>query len=266
MAIATIPIPLSIMRPNISQVCRVWLRHAIAWKRFYRTSILLNFFEPITGLVGLGLGLGSYVHLIDGVKFIQFIGPGLVAVTAMNSTTFDSLFATYNFLHENRVYPSMITSPVSVDDLTAGTILWEATRSVIYGGTFLIIIALFGLVHSWWALLAIPVLWLAGVMFAAPAMAFAATAKAFEQMFYYITLLVTPMFTFSGIFFPPTKMPHAVQTAIWFTPLYQTAHLIRSLVLGRVHADLFIHLLWIIVFTSIMLLFPARLIRKKLLV
>ena len=47
----------------------------------------------------------------------------------------------------------------------------------------------------------------------------------FQQMFYYITLLVTPMFTFSGIFFPPTKMPHSVQVAIWFTPLYHVAHL-----------------------------------------
>jgi lipooligosaccharide transport system permease protein len=261
-----IAIPLSIMRPSPPQVGRVWLRHAIAWKRFYRTSILLNFFEPITGLVGLGFGLGSYMHLIDGVKFIQFIGPGLVAVTAMNSVSFDSLFATYGFLHENRVYPSMITSPLSVDDLTAGTILWEATRAVLYGGTFLIIITLFQLVHSWWALLSLPVLALTGVMFAAPAMAFAATAKAFEQMFYYITLLITPMFTFSGIFFPPSRLPHSVQVAIWFTPLYHVAHLIRSLVLGRVHADLFTDVLWMLVFTGIMLLLPASRIRSKLMV
>jgi hypothetical protein len=51
-----ISLPLSIMRPSPPQIGRVWLRHAIAWKRFYRTSIVLNFFEPITGLVGLGLG------------------------------------------------------------------------------------------------------------------------------------------------------------------------------------------------------------------
>jgi len=258
--------PLSIMRPSPNQVWRVWLRHAIAWKRFYRTSILLNFFEPITGLVGLGFGLGSYVHLIDGVRFIQFIGPGLVAVTAMNATSFDSLFATYNFLHENRVYPSMITSPVSVDDLTVGTLLWQATRAMIYGGTFLAIITAFQLVHSWWAILAIPVLALTGIMFAAPAMAFAATARIFEQMFYYITLLITPMFTFSGIFFPPSRLPHGVQVAIWFTPLYHVANLIRSLVLGRVHANLFVDVLWMLVFTALMLLLPANRIRKKLMV
>jgi hypothetical protein len=72
-----IALPLSIMRPSPPQIGRAWLRHAIAWKRFYRTSILLNFFEPITGLVSLGVGLGHYVGHIEGVKFIQFIGPGL---------------------------------------------------------------------------------------------------------------------------------------------------------------------------------------------
>jgi lipooligosaccharide transport system permease protein len=259
-------LPIAVLRPHPKQALRVWLRHAIAWTRFYRTSILLNFVEPITGLVGLGLGLGSYIHLINGVSFIQFIGPGLVAVTAMNAVTFDSLFSTYNFLHENRVYPSMITSPLSVDDLTVGTILWQATRSLLYGGTFLAIITAFGLVHSWWTLMVPVVLALSGIMFAAPAIAFAATVKAFDQMFYYITLIITPMFTFSGIFFPPSRLPQAIQGVIWFTPLYHTSHLIRSFVLGQVSGGLIVNFLWILVFSAIALLFPSRLIRKKLMV
>src|SRR5437868_7977196 len=148
----------AVRRPDPLQVLRVWYRHAVAWTRFYRTSILLNFVEPITGLVALGIGLGSYVHLINGISFLQFIAPGLVAVTAMNSVTFDSLFGTYNFLHENKVYPSMINAPLSVDDVVVGTVLWQATRSLIYGGTFLVIITLFGLVRHWTALLALPVL------------------------------------------------------------------------------------------------------------
>jgi lipooligosaccharide transport system permease protein len=259
-------IPIGVMRPVPRQAMRIWVRHAIAWKRFYRTSILLNFFEPITGLVGLGLGLGSYVTHIGGVSFIQFIGPGLVAVTAMNATSFDSLFSTYNFLHENRVYASMISSPLSVDDISLGMVMWQATRSVLYGGTFLIIIALFGLIHSWWVLLCPFVLILSGIMFAAPAMAFASVVKSFEQMFYYITLVITPMFTFSGIFFPLSRLPHAVQVAIWFTPLYHVAHLIRSLVLGTLSGDLFIDVLWMLVFAAIGLLFPAKLMARKLLV
>jgi lipooligosaccharide transport system permease protein len=259
-------IAIQVMRPDVRQTYRVWYRHLLAWTRFYRTSIALNFVEPVTGLVALGFGLGSYVHLVNGVTFLQFIAPGLVAVTAMNAVTFDSLFATYNFLYENRVYPSMITSPLTVDDLVAGTILWQATRSLIYGSTFLLIIGCFGLVHSWAALLVLPLLVLAGMMFAAPAICMAASAKVFEHMFYYITLVITPMYMFSGIFFPPNRLPHAVQGAIWFTPLYHVAHLARSFVLGQLSSDLLVDVAWIAVFTAVAMLFPSRLIRKKLLV
>ncbi len=256
----------AVMRPDPRQVVRVWYRHALAWTRFYRTSIALNFVEPITGLLALGIGLGSYVRLIDGVSFVQFIGPGLLAVTAMNAVTFDSLFGTYTFLNENRVYPSMITSPLTVDDLVAGTILWQATRSLMYGTTFLLIITAFGLVHAWTALLVLPLLVLTGIMFSAPAIAAAALASAMDQMFYYITLIVTPMYMFSGIFFPLERMPHAIQIAIWCTPLYHVAHLARSFVLGNLSGDLLIDLAWILVFTAIALLFPSRLIRRKLLI
>src|SRR5579859_1522111 len=194
---------ISVMRPDYRQVMRVWWRHVLVWVRSYRTSILLNFVEPITILLALGVGLGSYVHQINGMSFLQFIAPGLVSVTAMQSTSFDALFGTYNSLNENRVYPSMITSPLTPDDLVGGTLLWEATRATVFGGIFLIIVAVFGLVHSWTVLLVLPLLALTGVLFAAPAMAVATVATAFDQLFYYITLIITPMFMFSGIFFPP---------------------------------------------------------------
>lgn len=259
-------VALTMPRPLPQQAMRVWFRHALSWLRFYRTSVVLNFVEPITGLLGLGLGLGSYVHLINGVTFLQFIAPGLIAVTSMNTVSFDSLFGTYNYLHENRVYPSMITSPLTVDDVVVGTILWEATRSLVFGGTFLLIITAFGLVHSWTALLVLPLLLLSGVLFACPAMAVAAIARVFDQMFYYISLVITPMFMFGGVFFPPSRLPHAVQWAIWVTPLYHVAHLSRAFVLGQMDANLWMDVLWLLAATALLLLLPTRLIRKKLLV
>lgn len=259
-------IGVGVLRPEPMQALRVWYRHALAYLRFYKSSILLNFFEPIVGLVALGIGLGRYVHLANGLSFLQFIAPGMVCVTAMNATSFDTLFSTYNFLHENRVYPSMITSPLTVDDLICGTLAWQATRAMLYGGTFLVVIAAFGLVHSFWSLLALPVLALAGVMFSAPALSMSALARAFEHLFYYITLVITPMYMFSGIFFPTTRLPQWVQDFIWLTPLYHTAHLVRGLVLGDVSLSLLADAGWMVAFTFIALLFPAALIRRKLLV
>jgi lipooligosaccharide transport system permease protein len=258
---------LAVPRPDPTQALRVWRRHVLTWLRFWRTSILINFIDPIAALLALGVGIGSYIKTgVDGVSFMQFIAPGLVAMTSMNSVSFDCLWTTYNNLYDNKVYPSMITTPATVDDLVAGTLLWQATRSFVYGGIFLIIITAFGLVHHWTALLTLPVLIVSGIMFAAPAVAYVALAKAVDHMLYYISLVIIPMYFFGGVFFPISRLPHPVREAVWFTPLYHVAHLCRQLVLGRVSADLWLDLAWIVVFTAILLLLPVRLISRKLLV
>ncbi len=260
---------MAVLQPQPRQAFNVWYRHLLCYLRFYRTSILLNFVEPITGLVALGIALGRFVHLPPGIygSFLQFVGPGLVCVTAMNAVSFDTLFSTYNFLFENKVYPSLISSPLEIDDLVVGTMAWEATRAVIYGGVFMIVITAFGLVHTFAAVLVIPVLALSGLMFAAPALCVAALARQFQQMFYYMTLVITPMYMFAGIFFPITnKLPSAVRTAIWFTPLYHVAHLVRSLCENQLSVGLWGDVLWITVLTAILSLFPSRLIRGRLLI
>jgi lipooligosaccharide transport system permease protein len=255
----------ALLQPQPRQALNVWYRHFLCYLRFYRTSILLNFVEPITGLVALGIALGQYVHLGSGT-FLQFVGPGLVCVTAMNAVSFDTCFSTYNFLFENKVYPSMIASPLEIDDLVAGTMLWEATRAVIYGGVFMIVITAFGLVHTFAAVLVIPVLFLSGLMFAAPALCVASLARQFQQMFYYMTLVITPMTMFAGIFFPLSRLNWKVQTVIWFTPLYHVAHLVRGLCSGTLDSSNLVDLAWICLFTFVVSLFPSRLIRARLLI
>jgi lipooligosaccharide transport system permease protein len=257
---------IGILKPSPRQSFRVWYRHVLSWLRFYRTALLLNFVEPFTILLALGIGLGSYIHLIAGMKFVQFVAPGLLAVTAMNAVTFDSLFAAHYHLTETRVYPSMISAPLTVDDVVGGILLWEATRCLGFGLIFLALLLALGLVHSFFALLILPLLVLTGIMFAVPALCVSGLVKAFDQIFYYITLFVTPMFMFSGIFFPPSRLPHAVQWAIWVTPLFHVANLTRNLVLGTVTGSLWIDLLWMLVFTAVALLFPLPIIKRKLLV
>jgi lipooligosaccharide transport system permease protein len=134
-----------------------------------------------------------------------------------------------------------------------------------YGGTFLIIITVFGLVHSWTALLVLPLLLLSGAMFAAPAICVSTLANAFEQMFYYITLVITPMFTFSGIF-SPHPAPSWYPGGDLVHALYHVAHVARACVLGRLSIDLWSDVAWMCVFTALALLFPASLIQRKLLV
>lgn len=242
----------------------VWLRNYLAWTKYYRSSVLMNFGEPITNLLALGFGLGAYVMKMEGVPFIDFIAPGLLAVTAMNAVTFDIAFEGYDRIHESAIYRAMIASPLGIEELVGGEFLWEATRSVLYGMIFLVVILALGLVHSWWALLLPLPLALTGILFAAPALWVASVASNHEQLFYYFSLVVTPMFMFSGVFFPVAHLPPILRLLIEVTPLYHVVDLMRALVLGHVGLKSLVDVGFMLAFSALFAFMPSRALRRKL--
>lgn len=242
---------------------RVWDRNLVAWLKYYKTSVLLNFGEPLMNLLALGFGLGAYVTKLNDLPFAEFIAPGLLASTAMMGVTYDTAFSGHSML-ERGVFESMVTGPLQVESIAGGMFLWEATRSILYGCTFLLVILLMGLVRSPLALL-IPVLMiLSGLLFTGPALWVAAWARAEDQMFYYFTLVVTPMFMFSGIFFPVDNLPAAARWAIWLSPLYHVTNISRALVLGRMYPGLWGDLLWLAVATVLFMPWPVTQLRRRL--
>lgn len=242
----------------------VWWRNFVAWRKFWRSSILLNFGEPLTNLLALGVGLGAYVAVMQGVSFLQFIAPGLLAVTAMNAVTFDAGFETYDKLNSSGVYAAMLTSPLTVPEIVLGEYLWEATRAILYGAVFFLVILAFGLVHSWWSLLLPLPLVLFGVLFTAPALYVAAVARTHEQLFYYFSLVITPMFMFSGVFFPVGHLPWIVRDIIYILPLYHGVVLARAMVLGQMDAGSWLQFLWLLAYVLLLAYLPVRALARRL--
>jgi lipooligosaccharide transport system permease protein len=244
---------------------RVWERDLVAWRKIYRTSLLLNFGEPLINLLALGFGLGAYVTRLDNVSFAAYIAPGLICSTCMMGVTFDSAFGGFERLHDNGVYDALVTGPIDIQDLVAGELLWQMTRSALYGCTFLVVIFALHLVSSWLALLVLPLMVISGVIFGASALVIACVAKLQDHLFYYFTLAITPMFMFSGIFFPISSLPPVARDVIWFTPLYHFVNLARALVLGQMQTPgLPVDLLWVLVAAAIAMPWPVRAMRRQL--
>lgn len=242
----------------------VFLRNFLAWRKYYRSSLLLNFGEPLAGLLALGFGLGSFLPTMAGVPFVAYIGPGLLAVTAMNAVSFDMGWEAYARLNENGVYHALIAAPLTVGQIVGGELLWEMFRAVVYGGVFLLVLAALGLVHSWWAL-AVPLpLACLGLVFGAPSLWVGALARTQEQLFFYYSLVITPLFLFSGVFFPLSALPAWAARVVQVTPLYHAVHLIRGLVLGHLGSAMEADALWLLAYAAGLAGVPGAALRRRL--
>lgn len=214
---------------------RVWQRNLWVYRDRWPFALLPNFFEPLFYLLGLGVGLGFYVSSGGefGGNYLLFIAPGLVAAAAMNGASFETTYNVFIKLHFAKLYDAVIATRVNIEDVVVGELMWAVTRSLIYGGAFLLITLFFGVPLTWRLLLAVPAIALVGFAFAAIGLAFTATISIIDLYAYYFTMFLTPSFLFSDIFFPVAdRFPAWLVAVAQATPLYRSVQLLRGVVLG----------------------------------
>jgi len=223
------------MRSFSWRFIRVWQRNRDVFFRLWHSEAPGFVAEPIIILLAMGFGLGAYIGLIDGQKYIDFITPGIIASYAMFSASFECTYGSFVRMEYQKTYDAIIATPLNVEDVIAGEIFWGATRSFMTGTVILAIAAAFQLVPSPWAMVIPALAFLEGIMFAAIAMLFTSVVPSIYSFNYYFTLFITPMFFFSGVFFPLSSFPEIVQSLSWVAPLTPVVHLTRALVNGEFH-------------------------------
>jgi len=257
------------MRPAVPKVkvgsaLRVWQRNATVYKRTWKLNVLPNFFEPFLYLLGMGLGLGAYIAEMEGIPYINFIAPGLLVSSIMWGATLETTYNVFVKMNFDRLYDGILTTPINPKDLALGELLWGASRGSIYGSAFLSILFVFGMGLHWGILLIIPLLFVIGFMFATIGLLFTSAIKEIELFNYFFTLFLTPLFLFSGIFFPMSQLPEVVQIIAWFTPLYHGVELSRGIFNQVWDVSLMEHLVWIIGVTILNTIMVLNAIHKRL--
>jgi len=248
---------------NIKNAFRVWQRNFIVYTKLYKSSIAFNFVEPVLYLVAMGLGLGGLVKEIDGVPYIKFIAPGLIASSSMFAAASECTYATYIRMTYQKTFDAILATPVNLNDLVAGEMLWGATKSAFYGSIITLVIFLFGLVDSPVVILALPVLFISGLIFAEISVVTVAIVPGIDSFSYFFTLLLTPSFLFSGIFFPLDTLPPVVQKIAFFTPLYHLVNICRAFSAGEIYSVRW-DILWLIVVAALLAPYPFRLMRRRM--
>jgi lipooligosaccharide transport system permease protein len=221
----------------VSGLSHVIEHRAVQYRRTYRSSVFTSFLSPILFLTAMGIGLGGYVDrsggaALGGLTYLQFLAPGLLAATVMQSAAFEATFPIIGGLNWQRTFHAMYATPLSPRDIALGNLTWMAVRITMIATVFTVVIVAFGAAHSPLVVLGIPVATLTGMSFAGPIAAFSATQRTPNRFNVIFRFGITPLFLFSGTFFPIESLPSFLQPLAWLSPLWHGVDLTRGLVLG----------------------------------
>lgn len=242
------------LRPTerISAVAAYFL---VVYKRTWQGSLFSRFVSPLLFLLAMGLGLGSLVDAasggVDGVPYLAFVAPGMVAVQAMMTAVSESTYPVYGLFTWNRMYHSMLATPLRVSDLLLGHLTVVAAQGTVAAAAFVLVAALFGSFSSVWVVLAVPIGLLVTLAFAIPLFGFTARAKGDSSFNVVYRLVITPLMLFSGVFFPVDRLPFALEVLAWLTPLWHGVELTRGAATGDFSAVDLVHLAVLLLFIGL---------------
>jgi len=220
-----------------STVLRVTEREVQVFRRLWRGTLGFALVQPVLYLGAIGLGLGGIIDEnrgdVDGLPYLAFVAPGLLAASAMMVGGGEGLWPLQGRLKWMGSYKAMVATPITPSDAFRGWLIWIAVRTTLAAGAFLLVAALVGGVRSGWGVLAVPAAVLCAVAFAAPVGAFSASQPNDATFPLVMRLGVIPLFLFSGTFFPVEQLPDAAEPLVWLSPLWHGVELARAATTGR---------------------------------
>lgn len=213
--------------------------HLVSYRRTWRASVFSSFLLPALFLVAMGLTVGRYIDARSnelGVSYLDYIAPGVLASTALQVAVGESTWPVFAAFTWTRVYHAMRATPLTAGDIMRGHLAYVVFRVTIAAVGFLVVLALFGAVHSAWAVAALPVAMLVGLACAAPVFAYAATVGNDGMFAVLFRFAVVPMSLFAGVFFPVDGMPLVARLLAYVSPLWHGVELCRAATLGTATA------------------------------
>jgi lipooligosaccharide transport system permease protein len=265
MAVEARVAPQSLVSPH--RAFKLIRRNVLAYKHHW-IAFVSGFFETLFYLVAVGFGVGQFIDKVPfagaRIEYAAFLAPGLLAASTLNGAIFDGFFTPFFKLNWMKTYDGIVTTPVSIPDIALGEVVWATIRGTIYGTGFLIVMLILGLIHSPWALLGVPAVMLSAGALSAGAMVLTGSTKQISSLEKVMTLIVFPLFLFSGTFFPVNVYPGFLQPVVKATPLYNAATLLRSLTTGRVSGATLGHAAYLLAMFVIAGTIAVRLMRRRL--
>ena len=250
------------------RLIRVWQRNWDVYLKTWKINFLPPLLEPIFYLLAFGAGLGYLVGQIPFsgrlITYTAFIAPGILAINVMQNAFFETTYASYVRMYYQKTFDAIMATPLTVEEIILGEIFWGASRSLMATVLMMIVLSFFGLLAYPWSLTIIPAAFLGGLAFGSAGMCFTALMPNIEAFNLPVFLFITPMFLFSGTFFPLDQLPFWAKILAWIFPLTHVVELIRALALNMLSLENLWNFLYLLVFCLITLPLSLRLMVRRL--
>ena len=215
--------------------------HQFRAMRAYGWTILMTGTgSPVLYLLGIGLGLATFLDqpIADGangpVSYLLFVAPALLATSAVTVATGEFTYVVMAGFQLAPIFWGMNASPVEPGQIASGLVLAVFIRMILTTTVYYLIMVAFGAVGDPWGAAWMPLVGvLGGMAFGLPLMTYSATLTQDKGQFALVSRFVfTPMFLFSGTFFPLATLPVWLQWIGWVSPLWHASEIGRSMSYG----------------------------------
>ena len=249
------------IRPR--SIAGIWFRHALVLRRTWLVSITWYFVEPFVVLMALGIGIGTLVGDIDGLPYARFVTPGIISGSAMFHAIFECSWGAF-FRIQKGVYETTLTAPVSTRELALGDISWAMSRSMITAFCIGAVAAVLGWLDPLSGAGVLLAAALIGIQFGALGLIFAALAPNVHILSLNFTVVATPLYFFSGAFFPISVLPDWVEPIAWAAPLTPAVHLARGFATGSLDMSHLLSALYVLGLSAVLIPIASVLLRRRL--
>ena len=208
------------------------LKSMSKWKAIIAAVDIGN---PLFYLIAVGVGIGVLVEQgsgtsgTNGIKYIAFIAPALLANSAIAGVMDETIFPTIEGFKWRKLFFAQNATPITGRQIALGVYLSALCRALFSVSIYYVLLIAFNVVEFGPSILLIPIAVLGGGAFGAIILFAAAKIEKDDQFFNILgRLVIMPMFLFSGTFFPLSSMPIYLQPIGWISPLWHATELGRE--------------------------------------
>jgi lipooligosaccharide transport system permease protein len=257
------------VQSNLSwRFLRVWWRNVVVYRRIWKVNFLVPLLEPAFYILAFGLGFRNLVGRVSyaglSLSYTEFIAPALIAIAVMWNSFFETTYTSFVRMIYQKTFDAMMATPLSLEEIILAEVIWAATKAAAAAAIMLVVLGVFGLIAFPSGLLVIPLAFLGGIAFGAIGMLFTGIVPSIDMFNLPVFLFITPLFLFSGTFFPVSGLPVWAQRASLAFPLYHVVEMSRLFSIGRMEAMPLFSIGYLLLFSVVFLKLAMRSMRRRL--